>query len=246
MQAIRMSIYALKDVTEKEQLAFVHKMYTYSDYLNDKPKLGAFEKFANGLGYKPLDWHYSENGIVEETVKSPEGYVTPFMLLYDSACFFNEKNELLSFCVEVKDMKHTDDKYNYNTLDIMLKFQEFLNKVYKGVIRIEFKFIKSAKLSVRDWLLSHFYNCVAMGEVYDTECSLPRMLNKKERKYILDTISRYVSYKPVLKQFYCETCAEYDNTRPYHTYLADVACEKEYEDEAIQEGWFKEYLKECS
>lgn len=245
MQAIRMSIYGVKDVTRKEQLDFVHKMYTYSNY-NDKPKLGVFEKFANSIGYKPLDWHYSENGLIEEKVKSPKEYNSPLMLLIDKACFFNEKNELLSFVVEIKDIKHSDSKYNYNTLDMMLKFQEFVYKIYSSFVRIEFKFIKDATLTLRDWLLSYFYTTVAMGEVYDTECSLPRMLTKKEKKYILNVISKYVSYKPDVKQFYCETCAENDKNRPYHTCLVDIDCEKEYEQEAIKEGWLNEYLKECS
>lgn len=246
MQAIKMSIYALKDVTEKEQLAFVHKMYTYPNDNGGKVKLGVFEKFSNSLGYKPLDWHYLEGwSIKEKTVESPEDYQTPYDLMCDTISFFNEKNELASFIVEVGEMVHTDSKYSYNTLDMMLKFQEFLYKVYKGVIRIEFKLIKSAKLSVKDWLLSHFYSTVAMGEEYDTECALPRLLTKREKKSILDTISKYVSYKADINQFHCETCASYDSTRPYHTELVDVAHEKRMEQEAVKEGWFKYYLQEC-
>lgn len=245
MQAIKMSIFSLKDVTRKEQLEFVNKMYTYPYAGIKGTKIGVFEKFASSIGYRAVDWHYVGEGLYEdEKVKSPDNYVSPLRLLQHGVCFFNEKNELLSFLIEVKDIEHPKKEYSYNTFDIMVRFQEFLYKVYGDYIKIKFKIEKSAKLRLKDWLLAHFYTLTAMGEVYETECSLERMLTKREKRYILDIISKYTSYKPDISQFYCETCAEYDKTRPYHTMLIDVEEEKKWEQEDIKNGLYVRYLKE--
>lgn len=246
MQALEMTIYSLKNISREGQLKFVHKMYSY-EYENGKDVYhGIFEKFSNSLGFKPLDWHYGEQSkFIEEKIESPENYMTPSSLLITSTQFFNRKRELLSFVIDIKDMEHTCEKYSYNTLDMMIKFQEFLYKVYGKYIKIEFKFRKSSNVDLKDWLLGHFYTVTAMGEHYDTECSLGRKLTKREKKYVLDNISEYLSYEADISQFYCETCYEYDHEHPYHTELINVKREKQMEDEAIQDGLYvKYYLRE--
>lgn len=246
MKAIKMSIYSLKNVDEKEQLAFVHKMYTYPYEDGHKAKLGVLEKFSNSIGFKPVDWHYDKNesNYIEEQVKSPKGYISPSSLLMRSTCFFNEKNELLSFVIGIKQFEHSDSRYSYNTLELILKFQEYLYKVYGDHIKIRFKAMNSDKLDTKVWLLGHFYTVVAMGEHYETECALGKMLTKRERKYVLDNISRYVSYKCDIRQYYCETYESHDKKAPYHTELIDLEREKAWEQEDIKEGLYARYLKD--
>lgn len=242
MQAIEMTVYSIKNISRKDQLKFVHKMYSYQYEDGKDLSLGVFEKFSSSLGFKPLDWHYGkQNTWIAEEIASPEGYLTPYSLLIRSTQYFNRKKELLSFIVDIKDMKHTDDKYNYNTLDMMIRFQEFLYKVYGKFIKIEFKFRSNSNVELKDWLLGYFYTVVAQGEHYDTECSTNRRLTKREKKYVLENISEYLSYKADILQYYCETCHEHDSSSPWHTELIDVKMEKKWEEEAIQKGLYKAY-----
>lgn len=245
MKILEMTVYAATNVNYREQLDFVNKFYTYERYEAEKgPKLGILEKFSSSLGFKDLDWHYVDGGSFEDSkVKSPKGYKSPYCMLISSMYFLNKENEYISFIVEDKDEKHTDSVYDYNTLDMLLKFQQFLYKIYGSLIRIEFKFRKQGKLDLKDWLVSHFYKVLAQGEHYDTECSVSRMLTKREKRYVLKVISNYASYIPDISQFYCETCAGYDKDNPYHTELVNKVIEKKWEEESIKNGtYMKDYL----
>lgn len=242
MTKLEMTVYSVNEVSCKEQLAFTHNLFTYENY-GKGPKLGIFEKFANSIGFKDVEWHYGEDAAyIEAKVDSPKGYHSPYHILITSMCFLNKRNEYISFIVEENEEKHTDDKYTYNTINVLFRFQQFLYKVYGNLIRIEFKFRKDEHLELKDWLLSHFYIVVAQGEHYDTECAVTRLLTKREKRYILKEMKKYVSYEPDIKQFYCDTCAGYHEDRPYHTELVDKVKEKEWEEEDIRNGLYLKYL----
>lgn len=231
MKSYRMSVYATEDVASDKILSFLHNLYTISD---SSFKIGLIEKFTNALGYSDVDWHVASNFSYQSSkIENPSSYVTPNSYIHTHLYNLNTKNELFTILFDVVDYIHTDSRYNYNTFDIMMKLQNFLYKVYGNYIRIEFREVKSVKLELKDWLFSHFLFVVAQGEHYDTECAVDRLLKKKEREYILRNIRKYVSYEPGILQYYCDTCAGYDITRPFHTELVDNEWLKRNEQEII-------------
>lgn len=218
MSRMSMCIYSTKKgLSYKDRIKILS--HIIGEYGSGKD--GFLEKFNNSYGFKDVEWHTDGGAVIEAVVESPEEYETPYVFLLTSRKFLDKPDELLTFIFDVKDVKHPVDKFSYNTLDIMLKFQKFLYKVLPD-IRIEFDILEDDfKPLYKHKILGHFIFCIAESEIVDTELSGHRLLKKKEVNYILNIVKEIVSYEPVLTQFWCETCHEYHPDCPYHIQLDD-------------------------
>ena len=149
---------------------------------------GVIRKFSNALGFADLTGKpiIGTHDYVDIKYTSPKNYLTPLNLLLESMMFFNQQKEIVSFVVENKRMYHNLRKYSYDTLEMLVKFQSFIYKIYGDKVSLEISISNSLKISVRDKLLSHFYLCYAESKYVDNEIMLNRFVNKKETKYIVD------------------------------------------------------------
>ena len=195
----------------KEKLSFMQKLL--GDYYGlDKEtweKTSFIRKFNNACGYKcVLDDDFC-------------GYESPDEMLRCNSTFLDKKNELITFIVENKKVVNKNERYSYETLNILLKFQSFLYKVFSD-IRIEFKLKDEFELSLKEFALGHFMTCLAYNEHVETEFSAKEQLKEKEIEYIEKILSETVSFVPKVTQFWCETCYEHDKTRPYHIQVDDT------------------------
>lgn len=187
----------------------------FSDYISER-RTGLLLKFNNSLGFRDVANQFDDiNGnTVWRLVDTPKDYQSPVETLLDGIYWLNDKNEVATFIVPNKDMVF--DKYGYNTLEMMIKFQSFLYKVFGDKIRIEFKLGNRPKLSLKSKVLSYVYCTMTNGEYYCCEMSLPKFLKDKEIDYIINIMKGYVTFDPVIEQYECETCKEYHKEYPIH------------------------------
>lgn len=138
---------------------------------------GFIDKFNNSHGFKDIMWHVDGGSFIEAKISSPKGYLSPCTLLFRNLTFLNKDDEILSFIIPVEKIIHTDNKFSYDTVDIMFKFQKFMYKVLPD-IRIEFSFVDGDfVLPFRDYALGYFVTCFAQGECVETEFAGPRLVN---------------------------------------------------------------------
>ena len=214
-----MTVYSTRqNVSYKEKLSFMKKLL--GDYYGlDKEtweRTSFIRKFNNSYGYKcVLDDDFY-------------GYESPDGLLRCNATFLNKENELITFVVENKKVVNKNERYSYETLNTLLKFQSFLYKVFQD-IRIEFKLKDEFELSLRDFALGYFMTCFAYDEHIETEFSAKEQLKQKDVEYIENIISQVVSFVPKITQFWCETCYEHDKTSPYHIQVDNAKWLEEYQ-----------------
>ena len=192
----------------KDKQAILHNFF--DDVHTSKDRKGLLLKFNNSLGFKDVAWQIKNHGYYKEDIKTPENYVSPVEILLDSMYWLNKKNEVVTFILPVTEMKFGHKhKFNYSTLELGIRFQSFLNKVYRDNIKVELELGDKPKLSLKEKVLSHIYCVTAEGEHFSCEMSMPRKLKNKELKYILDIMKDYVSFVPVIDQYECEVCKSY-------------------------------------
>lgn len=229
-----MTVYGNRNMSYLERIKFVGK--GYGDPYCYEEDLGYLKKFNNALGFKKLEYNYSKH--VTE-IESPDGYETPYSLLLMNKFFLNKENEIMTFVIENKRMEHPISQYSYDTFDMLIQFQKFLYKLFPQDIKIEFSINENVKLQDRDYVLSHFWNCISQGENVETELAIRKNLTKKDKKYILGIVQKVVSYEPEIECGLCETCFGYHPTHPYHAALINKDILKRERDEGIKYGYYK-------
>ena len=213
------TIYSINERSYPEKLNFMRKMigeYVLFKGDEDYQKSGFISKFNNSYGYKDVQETYDGGAIIAPKIPTPDNYKTPGNLLICNATFLNKKNELMSFIIPGHKVLHPNRKYSYEPMNMLFDFQKFLYKVFPD-IRIQFEIkCEDFELSLRDFALGHFMTCFAYCEICETEFSAGKMLKTNEKKYILDVISKVVSFTPTITQYWCDTCFEYHKDSPYH------------------------------
>ena len=207
---------SLPNATYKQRLNFLSKLYgTTEDF-------GILVTFNNALGFKPVSTYTSrpDGGyIIDPVVFTPPEYDTPHSFLCKAMEFFDEKDEVISFVVEDKNIRHPVYKYCYNTTDILFKWNNYIQKKFP---KIEIHFSKmddDYNQGLCPFVLTHFWKCLAYSEYCDTTISLSRKLTSVERRQILRVMSKIVDYTPTIYQEWCETCYSYHKDSPIHTEL---------------------------
>ena len=187
MSNIKLNIYSTEeDYTHLKGKTIIKKLIGDSHLY-----AGAIQKFSSAIGFSDvMDKPVIEHGFYTSSkYENPEEYLTPQQLLFSGMYFLNKPKEIVSFIVENKRMHHNLRKYSYDTLEMLVKFQSFIYKIYGDKVRLEISISSSLKISVRDKLLSHFYLCYAESKYVDNEVMLNRFINKKETKYLIDFFS---------------------------------------------------------
>lgn len=221
---IIMTVYGNEYLTLKERLLFLRKFYP-GRYHGNGRNLGWLMKFNNAIGFAKVEdqpcgkgsefWHVFKPASIE----TGKNYKSPYALLLVNSYFLNKPDEIVTFAIENTRIYCKDKKYSYNTMEMMIRFQNFLYKILGANIRIEFSIEKEFNLSQRDWLLSQFLTCLAQSEICDNECAVGHATKKKDIDYIIDVFKSLGMKDLEFIQFYCETCAGYNPKAPYHTEL---------------------------
>lgn len=202
-----------------KRLDFLSKLYGTTE------SYGAIVSFNNALGFKPVSTYTSTpcgGYVINPTVPTPEDYDTPAVTLWDAMEFFDEENEVISIVMEDKNIKHPNSKYNYNTTDILFKFGNYVQKKFHGVNVSYAKMDDAYKQDVCNFVLSHFWKCLAYSKACDTMLSSHRKLTKVERRKILRVMSKIVDYTPDIYQEWCKTCYGYHPDCPIHIELIEA------------------------
>lgn len=206
----------LPNATYKQRLNFLSRLYgTTEDF-------GVLVSFNNAIGFKPVSTYTSTpcgGYVIEPTVPTPTEYDTPYSCLCDAMEFFDTDNEVISFVMEDKDIHHPIKQYCYNTIDILFKMGNYLQKKFCGIQITYSKVEDDYKQSLCDFILTHFWTCLAYSEFCDTTVATHRKLTPVERRKILRVISKVVDYTPSIYQEWCETCYGYHKNSPFHTEL---------------------------
>ena len=217
---IVMSVYAKG--TLEERLNILKKFYP-GLYAQKKTK-GIILKFNNAIGFSKVvdqpcgDERNYWNILSPAGIKTDDSDESPYLLLMKNSFFFNKKNEVTTFVVENKHIYCEDERFSYNTMEIIMKFQKFLYKFFGLQIQIEFSFENKFELSHRQNLLSYFITCFAESEDVNNEIAVEKQTKKKDIKYITN-IFKNLGYNVEFVQFFCETCASHHPDTPWHTLL---------------------------
>lgn len=222
MKKILLTVFTDYEKSYKDKLNFISKMYNESYN-------GIFMKFNNAYGFKHII--YSNN--------NPETYQTPYELLINNLNFLNKPKELMTIIVDDMEYIHYNKDYTYNTLDILLKFQNYLYYLFPKDIKIKIEIKKEYTLNIKEFALSYLFTCTAEGEIVENEFSLPRFLKKKEKDYILNVMRQVVSYEPIISQNFCTTCYEHHKETPIHTEMNDKNLLKKEILASINYGYYK-------
>lgn len=225
MKKILLTVFTDNEKSYKEKLQFISKMY------NEK-YLGIFMKFNNAYGFKSLI----------NTDDNTEEYKTPYDLLITSLNFLNQPKELMTIIVDDTEYVHPNKKYSYNTLDILLKFQNYLYYLFPKDIKVKIEIKKEYVLNVKQFALSYLFCCTAEGENVENEFSLPRYLKPKEKDYILNVMKQVISYEPIIYQYFCTTCYEYNKETPIHTEMNDKKRQEKAILDSINYGYYRPSL----
>lgn len=227
---IRMTLYTVVNKTYKERLEYLKEAYS-GEYDSEK-RIHFLKKFNDAVGFKKA-----------EEMENPDEYLTPYSLFLQNIYFLDQSNEIASFIIEDKYFEHPIKSYAYDSMDMLLKFQKFLYKIFPNDIRIEIA-VEAQEVPLKKRVLSYFLNCIAESECVDAELSIPRKLSEKEEKYILNIVNQCIGYTAKIRCGLCETCFEYHPDAPYHIELVDVEYEKKEEQLSIKYGYYKtEYLE---
>ena len=203
-----------KPLTNKERKKYVDSLS--GDYY--VRKRGTITKFNNAMGFKPvIDDMYTEYPEVKRAeVESPEGYVSPEDLLFNSLQVDFRKKGIVKFEIPIETYVHTKSRFTYKTRTLIEKFIPYLYKVYPEVkIRTEFK--ERLRHELKTWVLSYVLKNIDVNStVISVECSLPRRLSRKERTDLNKSINEVTNYPCHIYEYYCPTCCEHNNDTPFH------------------------------
>lgn len=212
---IVMTVYSTKETLKQR----FHQMRSIIGKYGEK---GMLEAFNNAIGFHNVIDTVRDDKYVAKKVEGPKEYKAPYYQLLDGCTFLDKPNEIVTFVVPIKKHFYTNKKYSYDTLEMMLKLQQFLYRQMKG-IHIEICMVSKFHQSLKEWALGRFLCLLAEGEHIDVEFSSHRLLKKKEVDYIVGKINSVTTYTTFyLNQYECETCKFYDRTHPFHIELLPV------------------------
>ena len=217
---IVMTIYSVGELSLRERLRILRKFFpSYYMGRNNFSK-GHLLRFNNAMGFSDIEWQVSIDSCnkICPKIDSNEEYLSPYSLFMRGMYFLNNTDEICTFVINDEREYHQNKKYSYNTLEMVLKLQNYLYRFIPN-IRIEIKIQPQFKISERDFLLSNFLTCLAENEIVDNECAVAHKTKDKDRKYIVSIFESLGAENVSFEQFYCETCEEYHPDRPYHTEL---------------------------
>ena len=203
-----MSISSSKNRSIREKLLILGKMFNYQ-HVENHPKTGFIFKFNNSIDFKKVSAQISDNGLglVPPVVDCPSDYCSPWRTLLNGCYFLNKDNEIATFVVNKKRIYHSDKRYSYNTLDMMIRFQNYLYKVIPD-IKIEFSFENDYAFSEKELVLSRFVLCLSESFFIDNECSVSKPTKKKDIVHI-QKFFKNLGYDTKFTQYYCKTCESY-------------------------------------
>lgn len=220
---IVMTVYSSKKLSLRERLVLVRRFFPNTFQGIEQFNKGLIMKFNNSVGFSDIEYQYKKSSFpnmerpkIDVDVKN---YMSPYRLFICNMMFLNRPDEICSFVVDDKRMYHNNKKFSYDTLEMVLRFQNYLYQVMSD-IKIEIKVDNHFFVSQRDWLLSYFLICLSESEIVDNECALSRITREKDKNYIISVFESLGLKELEFIQFYCPTCAEYDPTCPYHTELS--------------------------
>ena len=201
-------------VSHSERKSYLDSLW---GHMPEKKK-GSIMKFTTAIGYKPVMWDAcSDYPIMHEpTVPTPDTYISPKQMLYKAMWVDLSNKGILKFVVPIGIEEHPNSKYTYNREDICKQFMKFLNKVYPDII-VEMTYLKSFRVTVKTFVLNHFYqNMDFKDDIYTVECSSHRLLTDKEIEKIYKDMYDATEYNWHIEQYFCETCKGYHPHAPYH------------------------------
>jgi len=182
-------------------------------------KRGIINKFNNSIGFKSVSFDPVERCFPGE-VESPDDYKSPCAALFEALKVVPEGNIIAYIKVDDIDVLHPIAKYTYNQKIICEKFVKFVRKVYPDII---VDVVDEIDDSLENRILNYFYLCLAEGDHINAELSSNRLLEEKEKSYILEVLRSITECQIDINQFYCETCAGYHKDYPYHIEIEYVA-----------------------
>ena len=196
---------------DKKLTPMERKRYITS-LIGEYGKLGVINKFNNSIGFKAVSFDPVERTFPSNELY-PDGYKSPSTAILEALRVVSDENTIVYIEFDGGYVSHPQKKYSYGVCDLFDKFFRFVKKVYPDV-KIE-KVGKQEKnlLSV---VFNHFYLCMAEGDFITAEISSSRLLDEKELEYLKKNLRVITKEKIDINQFYCETCAKYDKTHPYH------------------------------
>lgn len=182
------------------------------------PKNGRIYNFFARKGFAPVmdDFCSDYPNVLFAFVESPPEYCSPYEVVVNNVrpCFID--NGLWEFSIPVKGYKHPDSDFSYNEA-MFIYLANFLKNAYPRycVTFQEIPDVENHELA--DDVLALFYKDIDPENNHLTiETSIPRLLTPEEVNKIEDCLSQVVPYSISISQNFCETCAEYDATTPYH------------------------------
>lgn len=218
-RVITMTVYSVNFLTLKERLKVLRRFFNRRHY-NISFAKGLILKFNNSIGFADVEEQpitESPGVFYDKKVYANEDYESPYQMLLLGTYFTNKEREIVTFAVEDKRMYCTDKRFSYNPMDIMIKWQNYLYRVFDSDIIIEFSIQDNFKMSLKNYYLSYALTCLAESEIVDNEIPLERPLSKKEAKSIERFFSKNLGIKGTVYSFWCDTCYEVNPDAPYHT-----------------------------
>lgn len=112
---------------------------------------------------------------------------------------------------------HFDKRFSYDPIDIILKFQNFIYKIFPENIKIEIKY-QDLNVNNKTFCLSQFYISYYVCPQADIEVALSKSLKQKE----IECICRFFNKLGVpcsIEQDWCSVCFGHNPNYPYHITL---------------------------
>lgn len=209
-----------EEVNNADRKRYIDKLYPApATYNEDKRNLGFIQKFNNAIGFKNTTDNFDNyNCSTSKTVKNPPDFSTPNKLLFDSLNVSFLDGEICTFIVKDMKFKHTEQKYNYKTKDMIKKFAKFLEKVFPDVSCVIEYNVEKRKLDTKQFVLQNFFISMSDSIYYTIEVSTSELLNDIDKNEIISVLREITPLDIAIEQFYCNTCVEYSNGKtPYHT-----------------------------
>lgn len=181
-------------------------------------RFGMVDKFVKAVGYNDIfeDMVSQYPVILPAKVQSPDDYTTPEQLLKQGLHIDLNPFNVVKFVVPLGKEEHPDKRFSYSHKTLCKKFAEFLAKVYPE-LTVEMKLLKDYDVSLQDFALDYFYQCMDVdGTPYTAEFSSHRLLESQEIYTVEKTLKELYKFPFKITQNYCETCAERHADHPYH------------------------------
>lgn len=207
-------------VSNIERKRYIDKLYpAQATYNEDKRNLGIIQKFNNAIGFKCTTDNFDNyNCSNSKTVDNPPKFLSPSELLFENLNVSFSEKEICNFIIKDMKIKHTEQKYNYKTKDIIKKFANFLEKVFPDVSCVIDYNVEDKKLELKEFVLQNFFISISNSIYYTIEVATSELLSDTDKNEIIAILREITPLDIAIEQFYCNTCEEYSNGKtPYHT-----------------------------